>query len=141
MTVNVSVSNVAGKRTYIITTSRIISGNELSGGTEIAAEHGSGGATVDITSPLLRPPPRWSDRSLDNLVRVHLMPGHRFDTVGFPPLIDGVAFDGLIENTAFERNAIIADLDNVEQRSLFRTPHGASAHARSTPPSIHGGAL
>lgn len=49
--------------------------------------------------------------ALGNLVRFHLMPGHRFDSVGVPPLIDGIAFDGLIADKAFDSNTIIADLD------------------------------
>ena len=39
------------------------------------------------------------------------MPGQRFDTVGVPPLIDGLAFGALIGDTAFDSNALIADLD------------------------------
>ena len=38
-------------------------------------------------------------------------PGQRFDTVGVPPLIKGLAFDALIADKAFDSNAIIADLD------------------------------
>jgi hypothetical protein len=34
--------------------------------------------------------------ALGNLVRFVLLPGHRFDTVGVAPLIDGLAFDGFI---------------------------------------------
>ena len=34
--------------------------------------------------------------ALGNLVRFELLPGHRFDMVGVPPLIDGVAFGALI---------------------------------------------
>lgn len=49
--------------------------------------------------------------ALGNLVRFHLMPGNRFDSVGVPPLIDGIAFDGLIADKAFDSDAIIADLD------------------------------
>ncbi len=49
--------------------------------------------------------------ALGNLVRFVLMPGQRFDTVGVPPLIDGVEFGGLIADKAFDSNAIIADLD------------------------------
>jgi transposase len=44
-------------------------------------------------------------------VRVVLLPGQRFDTVGVPPLIDGVTFGALIGDTAFDSNALIADLD------------------------------
>lgn len=49
--------------------------------------------------------------ALGNLVRFTLIPGQRFDTVGVPPLIEGVAFDALIADKAFDSNAIIADLD------------------------------
>ena len=49
--------------------------------------------------------------ALGNLVRFVLLPGHRFDTVGVPPLIDGVSFGALIADKAFDSNAIIADLN------------------------------
>lgn len=50
--------------------------------------------------------------ALGNLVRFVLLPGHRFDTVGVPPLIDGLAFDALIADKAFDSNTIIADLND-----------------------------
>jgi transposase len=49
--------------------------------------------------------------ALGNLVRFVLLPGQRFDTVGVPPLIEGLAFDALIADKAFDSNAIIAELD------------------------------
>ncbi len=49
--------------------------------------------------------------ALGNLVRFVLLPGHRYDTVGVPPLIDGLQFGGLIADMAFDSNAIIADLN------------------------------
>lgn len=49
--------------------------------------------------------------ALGNLVRFELLPGHRFDTVGVAPLIDGVEFGALLADKAFDSNAIIADLD------------------------------
>jgi len=49
--------------------------------------------------------------ALGNLVRFVLMPGHRFDTVGVPPLIDGLSFGGLIADKAFDSNTIIAELN------------------------------
>jgi transposase len=49
--------------------------------------------------------------ALGNLVRFVLLSGQRFDTVGVPPLIEGLAFDALIADTAFDSNAIIAELD------------------------------
>ena len=49
--------------------------------------------------------------ALGNLVRFALLPGHRFDTVGVPPLIEGVGFEALIADKAFDSDAVIADLD------------------------------
>ena len=49
--------------------------------------------------------------ALGNLVRFTLLPGHRFDTVGVAPLIDGVEFGGLIADKAFDSDAIIAELN------------------------------
>jgi hypothetical protein len=49
--------------------------------------------------------------ALGNLVRFVLMPGHRFDTVGVDPLIDGLAFEGLIAEKAFDSDSIIANLN------------------------------
>src|SRR5262249_61289358 len=49
--------------------------------------------------------------ALGNLVRFALLPGQRYDTVGVPPLIEGLAFDALIADKAFDSNTIIADLD------------------------------
>jgi transposase len=49
--------------------------------------------------------------ALGNLVRFVLLPGQRFDTVGVPPLIDGVTFGALIADKAFDSNAIVAELD------------------------------
>ncbi len=49
--------------------------------------------------------------ALGNLVRFVLLPGQRFDTVGVAPLLDGIDFDALIADKAFDANTIIADLD------------------------------
>ncbi|MGP1397855.1 MAG: IS5 family transposase [Inquilinaceae bacterium] len=49
--------------------------------------------------------------ALGNLVRFVLLPGHRFDTVGVPPLIDGLSFGALIADKAFDSNTIIANLN------------------------------
>ena len=48
--------------------------------------------------------------ALGNLVRFILLPGQRFDTVGVLPLLDGIDFDGLIADKAFDSNSIIANL-------------------------------
>lgn len=49
--------------------------------------------------------------ALGNLVRFELLPGHRFDTVGVEPLLDGIEFGGLIADKAFDSDRIIADLN------------------------------
>lgn len=49
--------------------------------------------------------------ALGNLVRFHLLPGHRYDTIGVAPLIDGIAFDALLADKAFDANWIIQALN------------------------------
>ena len=49
--------------------------------------------------------------ALGNLVRFVLLAGQRYDTVGVPPLIEGLVFDALIADKAFDSNAIVTDLD------------------------------
>ena len=49
--------------------------------------------------------------ALGNLVRFHLMPGIRFDSIGVAPLIDGIAFDALLADKAFDNNDIVAALN------------------------------
>lgn len=66
--------------------------------------------------------------ALGNLVRFVLLPGQRFDTVGVPPLIEGLAFDALIADKAFDSNAIIADLDQRGAKAVI------SQHPRRAQP-------
>ena len=49
--------------------------------------------------------------ALGNLVRFELLPGHRFDTVGVEPLIEGLNFGGLIADKAFDSDWIIENLN------------------------------
>jgi hypothetical protein len=49
--------------------------------------------------------------ALGNLVRFELLPGHRFDTVGVEPPIEGVNFEGLIADKAFDSDWIIENLN------------------------------
>lgn len=44
-------------------------------------------------------------------MRFVLLPGHRFDTVGVAPLIEGVTFDAMLADKAFDSNWIIADMN------------------------------
>ncbi len=43
-------------------------------------------------------------------MRITLLPGQRYDTIGVAPLIKGVEFHGLIADKAFDANWIIAEL-------------------------------
>jgi transposase len=45
------------------------------------------------------------------LVRFVLLPGQRYDTVGLPPLVEGMAFEAFIADKAFDADWIIEELD------------------------------
>ena len=49
--------------------------------------------------------------ALGNLVRFVLLPGNRYDTVGVAPLIDGLSFDALLADKAFDSNWIVEELN------------------------------
>ena len=49
--------------------------------------------------------------ALGNLVRFHLLPGNRYDTVGVPPLIEGISFDAILADKAFDSNWIIEEMN------------------------------
>jgi hypothetical protein len=49
--------------------------------------------------------------ALGNLVRFELPPGQRCDTVRIAPLIEDIAFGGLIADKAFDVDWIFAELD------------------------------
>jgi len=66
--------------------------------------------------------------ALGNLVRFTLLPGHRFDTVGVAPLIEGVEFDALIADKAFDSDAIVSELNARGAKVVI------SQHPRRIPP-------
>ena len=66
--------------------------------------------------------------ALGNLVRFRLLPGNRFDTVGVPPLIDGLSFEALIADKAFDSDSIVAELNARGARVVI------SQHQRRTLP-------
>ena len=66
--------------------------------------------------------------ALGNLVRFVLLPGQRYDTVGVPPLIDGIAFDALIGDKAFDSHWIITELGERGAKAVI------SQHPRRVPP-------
>jgi transposase len=61
-------------------------------------------------------------------VRFVLLPGQRFDTVGVAPLIEGVEFDALIADKAFDSDAIISKLNERGAKVVI------SQHPRRTKP-------
>ena len=66
--------------------------------------------------------------ALGNMVRFVLLPGQRFDTIGVPPLIDGISFGALIADMAFDSNAILAELDGRGAKVVI------AQHPRRIPP-------
>jgi transposase len=66
--------------------------------------------------------------ALGNLVRFVLLPGQRHDTVGLPPLLEGLCFDALIADKAFDSNTLIADLNQRGAKIVI------SQHPRRTKP-------
>ena len=70
--------------------------------------------------------------ALGNLVRFVLLPGQRFDTVGVPPLIDGLSFGALIADKAFDSNAIITDLNERGAKIVISQHPRRACPCRST---------
>ena len=66
--------------------------------------------------------------AVGNLVRFELLPGHRFDTVGVAPLIEGVDFGGLIADKAFDSDWILENLNERGAKAVI------SQHPRRTKP-------
>ena len=66
--------------------------------------------------------------ALVNLVRFELLPGNRYDTIGVGPLIEGIEFDALLADKAFDANWIIEDLNErgaqivISQRPQRKAP-------------------
>ena len=71
--------------------------------------------------------------ALGNLVRFDLLPGHRYDTIGVPPLLEGIDFAALIADKAFDSNAIIADLNTRGAKSLSPSTRAEHESSRSMP--------
>jgi hypothetical protein len=57
--------------------------------------------------------------ALGNLVCGILLPGQRYHTVGIPSLIEGITFDALIADKAFDSNWVIAELDKRGAKSVI----------------------
>ena len=73
--------------------------------------------------------------ALGNLVRFRLIPDQRHDSVEVPPLIDGIAFDGLIADKAFDSNALVAELNDRGAKVVI-SQHHTGAQKLKIDPSI-----
>jgi len=66
--------------------------------------------------------------ALGNLVKFHLMPGNRYDTIGVASLIEGIEFGALLADKAFDANWIIEEVEKrgarivISQRSKRLKP-------------------
>ena len=60
-------------------------------------------------------------------MRFELLPGQRHDTAGVAPLIEGVEFDGLIADKAFDANWIINELNERGARVVISQMPGRKA--------------
>ena len=59
-------------------------------------------------------------------MRFVLLPGHRHDSIGVPPLIEDIAFGGLIADKAFDSNALVAKLNERGAKVIISQPPGRS---------------
>jgi hypothetical protein len=66
--------------------------------------------------------------ALGNLVRFVLLPGHRFDTVGVAPLIQGLEFGALIADKILCRRSRRPDLVQYDRILKRRIGHGEWAY-------------
>ena len=64
-------------------------------------------------------------------MRFVLLPGQRHDTIAVAPLLDGLCFGALLGDSAFDSNAILADLDERGAKAVI-----AQHSRRSTPRTI-----
>ena len=77
--------------------------------------------------------------ALGNLLRFVLLPGQRFDTIGVPPLIEGVAFDALIADKAYDSDSIIAELDARGAKAVISQHRAAPGRSASMRRCTNGG--
>ena len=69
-------------------------------------------------------------------MRFVLLPGHRYDSIGVPPLIEDVDFGGLIADKAFDSNALVAEL-NERRAKVVISQHPGCSQPRKIDPEIY----
>ena len=66
--------------------------------------------------------------ALGNLVRFELLPGNRYSTIGEGPLINGIHFEGIIADKAFDNDWVIQEMNErgtqivISQRPQRKAP-------------------
>ena len=73
---------------------------------------------------------------MGNLVRFKLLPGQRSEITGVPDLIDGLTFDAMMADKAFDADHLRADLDNrgataiipAKRNRVVHIPHDEEAY-------------
>ena len=65
--------------------------------------------------------------AVGNLVRFVLLPGQRHDTVGVAPLIEGVEFEGLLGDKAFDANWLLEALNERGAKIVIAQKSGRTA--------------
>ena len=61
-------------------------------------------------------------------MRFVLLPGQRHDSIGVAPLLDAISFGALLADSAFDSNAMLADLDERGAKAAI------AQHPRRTSP-------
>ena len=61
-------------------------------------------------------------------MRFVLLPGQRHDSIGVAPLLDAISFGALLADSAFDSNAMLADLDERGAKAVI------AQHPRRTSP-------
>ena len=74
--------------------------------------------------------------ALGNLVRFVLLPGQRHDTVGGPPLIEGVSFAALIADKAFDSDWLVLEL-NERGAMIVISQHSRRAKPLNIDPEMY----
>lgn len=57
--------------------------------------------------------------ALGTLVRFVLLPGQRHDSIGVAPLIDGITFDALLGDKAFDSDPLRAELEQRKAQAVI----------------------
>jgi Transposase and inactivated derivatives len=76
--------------------------------------------------------------ALGNLVRFELLPGNRYDTIGVAPLINGIEFNALLGDKAYDANWIVEELNQRGAKIVISQHPGRAQSSRSTPRCING---